>query len=150
MNKNILITTIILISGLLSLFLFLKIALYHTFAIRKWPSITGEITKSEIEFAYAKNILEKNGWAHGILYKYVIDGVIYYGSRISGNIEFTFNFKAAARYFSKRYTPGQKVKIYYNPRDYYESVLVNTFGFTNYILLAFSLGCFWVLYGYTK
>lgn len=146
MNENILITTIFLISGLLSLFLFLKIVFYHIFAICKWPSVTGEITKSEIEFAYAKNILEKNGWAYGILYKYVIEGVTYYGSRISGNVEFTFNIKSAARYCSKKYTSGQKVNVYYNPRDYYESVLVNTFGFTNYIPLAISLGCFFIVY----
>lgn len=135
-----------LIGGLLSLFHFLKILFYHIFAIRKWPSVTGEITESEIEFTYTQHILEKNGWAQGILYKYVIEGVTYYGSQISGNVEFTFNIKSAARYFGKKYTLGQKVNVYYNPRDYYESVLVNTFGFLNYILLAFGLGCFFIVY----
>lgn len=146
MTVNILITTIILISGLLSLFHFVRLLFYHWFAIRKWPAVTGEIIEFEYAFLLAKDP-DFDGWKRKVQYKYTIENVIYYGSKISNNVTFTANDKKQAEYwYDEKYSIGQKVAVYYNPRDYYESVLINTFGFANYILLAFSLGCFWVLY----
>ncbi len=96
MHKDILITTIFLISGLLSLFHFLKLLLYHIFAIRKWPGVIGEI----IEFEYAYLLADDpdfNGWNRKVQYKYVLENVTYYGSKISNNITFISDSKKQAK-----------------------------------------------------
>ncbi len=149
MTETTLITTIFLISGLLSLLHFLRLLLYHVFAISKWPDVTGEI----IEFKYAYLLAKDpdfDGWNRKVQYKYILENVTYYGSKISNNIILTANDKKQAEYwYDNKYSIGQKVNVYYNPRDYYESVLVNTFGFLNYIPLAFGLVCFWAVYLYS-
>ena len=94
---------------------------------RKWPTTEGVITESHITSSH-KTSTEK-GW-HGsryeyevrVQYAYEVDGVSYNGNRLRIRPNKYSSEKNAQRELAE-YPLGQRVRVYYNPKEPERSLL---------------------------
>jgi hypothetical protein len=81
-------------------------------ASKEWPSVPGEITRSEIE-TYRRD--GKTQYLPDIAYKYSIDGKNYTSSKVTvGDPPYSSNTSPAKRVQSE-YPEGKSVEVYYDP-----------------------------------
>jgi hypothetical protein len=81
----------------------------------RWPSVLGEIVLSE-----AKVKADSDGDRHwtAIQYQYSVNGVHYTASRISfGDLDGRSLRRAAVSETVKKYPPGKRVPVWYDPND---------------------------------
>jgi hypothetical protein len=107
-------------------------------ASKAWPSVPGEITRSEVE-TYRKD--GKTQYLPDIAYKYNIDGKNYTSSKVTvGDPPYTSNISPARRIQSE-YPVGKSVDVYYDPEVPSSSALKPGIQ-KNDILLAVIIGIF--------
>lgn len=112
--------------------------LKYASASRAWPSVPGEITRSEVE-TYRKD--GKTQYLPDIAYKYNIDGKNYTSSKVTvGDPPYTSNISPTRR-LQAEYQVGKSVDIYYDPEVPSSSALSPGIQ-KNDILLAVILGIF--------
>lgn len=86
--------------------------LKYASASRAWPSVSGEITRSEVE-TYRKD--GKTQYLPDIAYKYSIDGKNYSSSKVTvGDPPYTSNISPAKR-MQAEYPVGKSVDVFYDP-----------------------------------
>lgn len=112
--------------------------LKYSNASKAWPSVPGEITRSEVE-TYRKD--GKTQYLPDIAYKYNVDGKDYSSSKVTvGDPPFTGSISPARRIQSE-YPVGKSVDVYYDPGVPSSSALRPGIQ-KNDILLALILGIF--------
>ncbi|HPR73287.1 MAG TPA: DUF3592 domain-containing protein [Bacteroidales bacterium] len=112
--------------------------LKYSCASRAWPSVPGEITRSELE-TYRKD--GKTQYLPDIAYKYNVDGKDYSSSKVTvGDPPFTGSISPAKRIQSE-YPVRKSVDVYYDPEVPSSSALRPGIQ-KNDILLALILGIF--------
>jgi hypothetical protein len=120
---NIFFFILIIISSLFIINPWVRIIL-KAIASKKWPPTEGVITKSK--FKTEGDGSEYSIWRE-VEYSYLMKGVEYIGNRISYRITFkNKNWILESNFSSdyKKFQEGQKVKVYYNPQNLKEAVLV--------------------------
>jgi hypothetical protein len=95
-------------------------------ASEAWPSVTGEITLSDVTHSVRQSSSGGNKWRYipRLEYRYEIDGAEFTNDNIqfvSVSWEFKDRFKAER--VTKPYPVGRKIDVFYDPEDPEESVL---------------------------
>jgi len=94
---------------------------------QKWPSVQGEILRTEIA--------GKRAFRPKIEYQYRVYGLKYKGTsdyRVAG-FGGRINRLDAAEKLAKSLPPGKKIRVYYNPVDVEESLLRSGVSYTIYL-----------------
>lgn len=113
---------------------FVLYGLYGLFIInqsRSWPSVEGRIVSSQI-------IRGPKKFESAIEYEYVVDGKVYYNSRIklSNMAEPAIQVKAKVQ----KYAKGARVVVYYDPKNPQSATIErNLRGWIPYMWLSFGI-----------
>lgn len=113
---------------------------------KEWPSVQGMVTRSEVQRSYSSS----SGSSHSSLmysalvtYDYQVNGEKITGDNITFGT-YSSSSPKGANQTVKRYPLGEPVKVYYNPKDPWNSVLEPGAGAVSYILLGIG-GVFFLL-----
>ena len=97
---------------------------------KNWPSVTGLIKSSgvlEQRHTGTKATDRSSYWTTNILFSYQVDGNFYTGNRIHLNpIEDRIYSVDGIPLLKNSYPAGKEVRVYYNPGDPTDSVLMNS------------------------
>ena len=86
---------------------------------KTWPKTTGEIIRSSIKYDYNSN---RNIVRPDVAYEYTVEGVKYVSTQLS-LVEVNASFAEPAERKAEKYSSGQIVDVYYNPKKPSEAVL---------------------------
>lgn len=100
-------------------------------ASETWPSVEGEIIRSEINSFH--NSEGKEMYSPDVAYVYQLDGKDYSGSRIS-DLSYSTSSEGEVRRKLAKYPQGSTVKVYYDTEDPYNSTLKPGIGFVANLL----------------
>ncbi|MCG2612598.1 DUF3592 domain-containing protein [Flavobacterium sp. SM15] len=109
-----------------------KIVVFYFFTIKKWSEIEGTITSYETVYFRSKTDSDTEGWKEAVTYNFKVNMIEYQGNCITKNLNILFPFKEQAK--QNNFKKGQKIQIYYNPKDPNQSVLENKFDLMSIIL----------------
>lgn len=136
-TDNIIALVVLLIS--LSLILISVRAIVKSKQAEKWSATEGEVIKSEM----TSNIDSGSEVSYNalIIYKYSVNGIEYYSSRIHfGSVFYSPARKRKNSSLLRKYRKSGKVKVYYNPEKMKESVLETAVLTELYWRLAIGIG----------
>ena len=95
---------------------------------RSWPTVEGQITKSEVERERAIGDTDEEVQYRAVVkYGFTVDGRAYTGERIAFGLG-TSNRPSDARKIIDRYPAGRAVEIHYSPSDPSDAVLETNVG----------------------
>jgi hypothetical protein len=84
----------------------------YSHSSKDWPSVPGDVIKSEIETYRSDG---KTEYLADIVYKYTVEGKIYTSSKVTvGDPPFTSNISPAKR-IQAEYPVGKTVEVHYDP-----------------------------------
>lgn len=100
-------------------------------ASETWPSVEGEIIRSEINSFH--NSEGKEMYSPDVAYVYQLDGKDYSGSRIS-DLSYSTSSEGEVQRKLAKYPKGSTVKVYYDTEDPHNSTLKPGIGFVANLL----------------
>jgi hypothetical protein len=133
----------------LAAFILSMLAIRRAKASKSWPTTEGTITGTELESAYDDDG-DLSGYTPRVYYDYTIDGRTY-SSGTYGISTGKMN-QARAEQVIAPFLAGQKVRVFYNPKNQHDAVINTDFNRTIYILLVISVvlgagGLVWIIAG---
>jgi hypothetical protein len=112
------------------------------YASKKWPSAEGKVTSSYVQkqVRSIKDGSKKPTYYPKIRYQYSVGGKSYTGERISFSGGEGGEEKSEAQAVVDRYLSGQKVIVYYDPKNPERAVLEKGFTWKTFMPFAAGLG----------
>ena len=125
--------------------------LMEALASKSWPSVEGEITESDLHMKrYSGNDREtKHKFSFRVKYQYTVDGEFYENNRYSFKYIFLSGTLLVAQTLVEKNPVGCARKVFYNPEDPQDSVLLtgaNIFSYVPFILGVFFTWLTFVLF----
>jgi hypothetical protein len=126
----------------LFLVMFSRVFTKQTRAMKKWPTTAGRIIRSEIattvqhhsRLARARRSYSVTMYVPRIVYAYEVGGHSLEGDNIGWST--SGNRRSVAEKYVKRYPPGSRVQVFYNPVDPAEATLSPSMGILPLVLWA--------------
>lgn len=123
---------LIIISGVVMVFIGLKIFCFYAITIKKWGKVEGLILNSE---AMCFSSGTDNEWKIEIEYSFVVDELKYISKTTTKNIPITCSSKSTVIGHNVFYEKGQTVTVYYNKKKPKQSVIDKEFGLGSFLIV---------------